>query len=102
MITNPVTTNAPGWITLMATNDVGLYTNAIVRIQVASLLPVTGEWFGNTNLAWTSGGDASWFAQGITTYDAYPAAQTGAVGNNQVSWLQTTMPRGWPRRRMPD
>ena len=44
-----------------------------------------------TNLVWTTGGSANWFAQTVTTYDGVDAAQSGALGDNQTNWLQTTV-----------
>jgi hypothetical protein len=44
-----------------------------------------------TNLVWTTGGDAVWFAETTNTYDGVDAVQSGAVQSNQTSWLQTTV-----------
>ncbi len=43
----------------------------------------------NESLAWTTGGDANWFGQAETTYDGSDAAQSGAIANNQSSYMQT-------------
>jgi hypothetical protein len=91
LVTNQVTTNAWRSIALTATNDVGLRTNITVNVQVVSVVPLTGQWFGDTNLVWTNYGNASWFGQDATTWGGYPAGQSGAIANNQSSWLQTTV-----------
>lgn len=44
-----------------------------------------------TNLVWTTGGDAPWFAQTTNTHDGIDAAQSGAIGTNEVSWIETTV-----------
>ncbi|MCX6875254.1 MAG: hypothetical protein NTW21_15820 [Verrucomicrobia bacterium] len=44
-----------------------------------------------TMLVWTSGGDASWFAETTDTHDTVSATQSGAIANNQQTWLQTTV-----------
>ena len=45
-----------------------------------------------TNLTWTPGGDAPWFAQTATTHDGVATAQSGSIGGpSQVSWIRTTV-----------
>ncbi len=41
--------------------------------------------------SWGTGGNASWFGQAQVTYDGTDAARSGAIGNNQQSWMQTTV-----------
>jgi hypothetical protein len=36
-------------------------------------------------------GDVPWFGESAITHDGVDAAQSGAIGNNQVSTLQTIM-----------
>jgi internalin A len=90
-VTSQIATNASRWITLTATNDVGLSTNIVIFVELTPLVPVTRRWFGNTNLTWSSGGDASWFGQGIISQGGHPVAQSAALANYQTSWLQTTV-----------
>ena len=40
-------------------------------------------------LPWTTFGDASWFVETTNTHDNLSAAQSGAIGNNQETWIQT-------------
>ncbi|MCX6874730.1 MAG: cadherin-like beta sandwich domain-containing protein, partial [Verrucomicrobia bacterium] len=42
-------------------------------------------------LAWTTGGDAAWFAQSTTTHDGVDAARSGTISASQESWMQTTV-----------
>jgi hypothetical protein len=42
----------------------------------------------NTNLTWTTGGDAPWFGQTQVSEDGLGAAQSGVLGGGQQSWLQ--------------
>lgn len=44
-----------------------------------------------TNLVWTTGGDAVWFAQSTHTHDGVDAARSGTLGANQTSWIETTV-----------
>ena len=42
-------------------------------------------------LIWTTGGDASWFAQSVESNDAVDAAQSGLISHSDESWLETTV-----------
>lgn len=50
-----------------------------------------GDAVDNTNLVWTSGGNAAWIRQTAVTHDGVDAAQSGAIFDYQESWLQTTV-----------
>jgi lysyl endopeptidase len=45
----------------------------------------------NTSLVWTTGGNAPFAAQTTTSYSGGSAAQTGRIGNNQNSYLATSV-----------
>jgi len=45
----------------------------------------------NPQLVWSTGGNASWTAQSISTHDGVDAAQSGVVLDGQQSWIQTTV-----------
>jgi len=47
-----------------------------------------GEALDCASLAWTTGGNAPWFAQTATTYNGSLALQSGAIGDTQNSWVQ--------------
>lgn len=40
-------------------------------------------------LDWTTGGAANWFPETGISHDAVSAAQSGAIGDSQESWIQT-------------
>lgn len=50
-----------------------------------------GEAVDNTALQWTTGGNAAWFGQSNMFYYGNSAAQSGKIGNNQNTWVQTTV-----------
>jgi hypothetical protein len=50
-----------------------------------------GEAVDNTALQWTTGGNAAWFGQSNVFYYGNSAAQSGKIGNNQNTWVQTTV-----------
>ena len=45
----------------------------------------------NCDLAWSTGGDAGWFGQTDSSYYDGDAAQSGAVSDDQLSYVQTTV-----------
>jgi len=45
----------------------------------------------DTNLSFTTGGNAEWFAQTTTSYYGGDAAQSGAILPSQESWMQTNV-----------
>ncbi|HOB59350.1 MAG TPA: PKD domain-containing protein, partial [Methanoregulaceae archaeon] len=53
--------------------------------------PTLGDAVDNTGLAWTTGGSANWFPETTQSYYDGDAAQSGAIGNSQSTYLQTTV-----------
>lgn len=49
------------------------------------------ESLDTTNLVWTTGGDAPWFAQTTNTHDGVDAVRSGVIVSNQTSWIETTV-----------
>ena len=45
----------------------------------------------NTALTFTTGGAATWFGQTSQSSDGVDAARSGAIGNGQQTWLETTV-----------
>ena len=45
----------------------------------------------NGGLVWASGGDCAWAAQNALTDDGVGAARSGAIGDGQKSWLETSV-----------
>ncbi|WP_096206911.1 hypothetical protein [Candidatus Methanoperedens nitratireducens] len=45
----------------------------------------------NTALQWTTGGNAAWFGQTSVYYYGNDSAQSGNIGDNQNTWVQTTV-----------
>ena len=48
----------------------------------------------NSDLAWSTGGDADWFGQAGSYYYDGDALQSGAVSDSQLSYVQTTVTGG--------
>jgi hypothetical protein len=78
-------------------DDIQLYSGVLSSFQVAQLFAHPGSTnapgpdfnaaLNTTNLAWTTGGDASWFVETTNTQDGLSAAQSGSVTNEQSSTL---------------
>ena len=45
----------------------------------------------NPSLTWTTGGNGNWAGQAEITHDGVDAAQSGILGNNQTTWIETTV-----------
>jgi hypothetical protein len=90
-VTPPLNQTGTMTITLTATDDTGLSTNATILVTVATPQPLDGSWLGATNLVWQTGGNAPWFGQTNETCNGSAAAQSGAVEAGDGSWLETTV-----------
>jgi Leucine-rich repeat (LRR) protein len=78
-------------VTLHATNEVGLHTSVGIAVTVTVFMPVNGQLLNSTNLTWTGSGNALWFGQSLVTHDGVSAAQSGTIGDNEQSSLETTV-----------
>ena len=65
----------------------GTSTNFNVLPPVLSLCNALDE----CRLTWTTGGNGSWFAQAANAHDGVDAAQSGAITNNQQTWVETAV-----------
>src|SRR5436190_929947 len=90
-VTPTLVTTGTNSITLAATNDVGYSARTTILVVVTDVLPVDGQLLGDPGATWSSGGDAPWFGQGLVTHSGHPVAQSGAIGNNQGSFMRTTV-----------
>ena len=53
--------------------------------------PTLNQALDNANLTFTLGGNANWFPETTTSYYGGSAARSGAISNDQSSWLETTV-----------
>ena len=67
------------------TVDMGAYESAYATY------PLLGKAINAPYLDWRTGGDALWFTQTDVTHDTVHAAQSGAIGDDQLSWIETTV-----------
>lgn len=86
-------------------DDVQMYSGVLSAQEVVELyenpgttIPDTvdpgsalGEAVDAPALVWTTGGSATWFSQGSETHDGVDAAQSGAIGDSQETWIETTV-----------
>jgi alpha-tubulin suppressor-like RCC1 family protein len=64
-------------------DDVKIYDQPIITLADALDNP--------PGLTFSTGGDANWFGQTTTTNDGVDAAQSGAIGDSQSTWVETTV-----------
>ncbi|HEY5914710.1 MAG TPA: M6 family metalloprotease domain-containing protein [Verrucomicrobiae bacterium] len=66
--------------------------------QTATLTVVQGVSLAaaldTAGLVWTTGGNAPWTGQLVTTHDGTDAAQSMTISHNEESWLETTIANG--------
>jgi hypothetical protein len=80
------------FVLLSVTNDVGMVTNLVMRVDTIQFSGVNEpEILGNRGLLWSTSGDSAWFGQSLVTLNGSPVAQSGSIGNNQSSRLRTTV-----------
>ncbi len=84
-------------------DDLQIYSGVLSSNEVASLYANPGNTIADssgvtlaqavdtTGLVWTTGGDANWFGQTTNTHDTVDAAQSGAIGDDESSWIETTV-----------
>ena len=103
--TNPATYTIENAVTFAALPDVAGYTFAgwdITQIAVGSTgaKTITAQWavafsLGESvnapHLEWSTGGGAEWFAQAAESHDGFHSARSGAIGDDDESWIETTV-----------
>jgi internalin A len=90
-VTPPLNQTGTMTLTLTATDDTGLSTNTTILVTVSPPQALDGSWLGATNLVWQTSGNAPWFGQTNISHGGISAAQSGLVGANEESWLETTV-----------
>jgi internalin A len=92
LVINPVI-NQIGTTTLslIATDDTGLSTNAGVSVVVAAPVPVDGTSLGPTNWVWQTDGHAPWSLTTSTSNQTYDAAQSASLAPYDDSWLEASV-----------
>ncbi len=77
-------------VTVNATNGQGTGSKALQILIMPAVLTLADA-LDQTGRAFTLGGAGNWFAQNVTTFDGVDAAQSGAIGDNQSSFFETTI-----------
>lgn len=88
LILSNLTTSDSGTYLVVVSNALGS-TSAIAGALDVLPVPTLAESLNATNLVWTTGGNAPWFPQVSESHDGIAAAQSGAITNRQLSFLQT-------------
>ena len=71
--------------------SIAMNGNSSVTANFSIVTITLGMALNNTSLVWTTGGDALFTAQTTTSRSGGSAAQTGKIGNNQSTYLATSV-----------
>jgi len=92
----PLATNSVLTLISVTISDAGIYT-VLVRNPLGSTnsapatltVTVVGDALEAPELTWSIGGEGAWFGQSAITHDGVDALESGAIVNQQESWVQT-------------
>ncbi|QJE95482.1 InlB B-repeat-containing protein [Luteolibacter luteus] len=73
-----------------STNPVAFSVTANVTANASFGIPLAVA-LDTSSLGWALGGHGLWYGQSAVTQDTVDAAQAGAVGHTQESWMETTV-----------
>jgi plastocyanin len=82
-------TNA-GNYTVRVSNSGGTATSVVAVLSVVEFISLPDA-LDMAGLVWRTGGAAPWFGQPMISRDGFDAAGSGGTGDNQSSWLETTV-----------
>lgn len=76
-----LTFSAAGWTSAVIT---------LLEVENTST-PIASDVLDDPGLNWTSGGNTPWLAQNAITHDGVDAAQSGLIGDDQSTWIETAV-----------
>lgn len=85
-----VTSDKAGAYSVIVTNPLGNTTSADGALVVVPRLALAAA-LDTTDLVWTTGGDAPWRWQTLTTHDGVDAAASGPFDVARTNWIQTVV-----------
>ena len=85
-----VTLSQAGIYTVGITNTAGTASSSNAFLTIIPVVPLPVA-LNATSLVWTTSGDGRWHGLTGTTHDGIAAGQSGAVADNQMSRLSTTV-----------
>jgi len=85
-----LTINQTGLYTVAIANQFGSTVSREASLKVIPAIPAALA-TDAPDLEWTTGGQAVWFGQAVTTFDGTDAMQSGNLGDSQTSWIQTSV-----------
>ena len=74
-------------------DDLRIYSTNLTAGNIATIFgkPPLSEALDGADLVWTTGGNGNWFSETAQTHDTVDAAQSGNIGDNEESWIETTV-----------
>ena len=82
---NSVNASAAGVYTVVVRNSLGSTVSEPAVLKVTTV----GDAVEATELAWTIGGEGTWFGQNAVTHDGIDALESTVIDNLQETWVQT-------------
>ncbi|MDB6138186.1 MAG: hypothetical protein JWO94_1258, partial [Verrucomicrobiaceae bacterium] len=76
-------------ISITATSAAGTSQAAIVTLTLVNTAALATATDAGAN-TWKTGGSAPWFSETTVTHDGTSAVQSGAISDDQESWIETT------------
>ena len=80
-----------GWSDGNGESNRNITVTSGTTVLTAYFRPSLDQALDNSNLTWTTGGNVGWYGQTSYSHDGNSAARSGILGNNQQSWMQTTV-----------
>ena len=87
-ITGMPTQSGSFTVTIAATNADGTDTRTLT-LTITNVASLLAQALDSPQLIFTTGGDVPWVVPATSTHDGVDAAESGNVGDNQQSWLET-------------
>jgi hypothetical protein len=81
-------TNQAGLYSVTVSNSAGLIVSSNALVTINSPVPLATA-LDTPTLTWTTGGGRSWAGQETSTHDGVDAAQSGAIVDEQQTWMET-------------
>jgi hypothetical protein len=84
------TAASAGHYTVRVSNSGGTIVSLAAELTIVEFIALA-EALDMPGPLWRSGGARPWFGQPMTSHDGSDAASSGGIGDNQESWLETTV-----------
>ncbi len=88
-----VTEANQGNYTVRVSNGLGFAESQAATLTIVQGISLAAA-LDTSGLAWSTGGNAPWAGQSLTSHDGTDAAQSPSIADNEESWMETTVVNG--------